>query len=179
MRTAGDVGAFVDETASLYAVLYNRNPLDGLAPWTSGRLDHGRWFWHVKTRDDGEDPYSGEMSSWQPIKTLVVRDEPPVIEGWLVRARRLRSAGRKCRRYAIGGTVRFDDNDPTSASVRYELRLTASGRTVARLRGALPPYASSVSGSICTRATNVRAVLLLVDQAGGAARSEPRTMSLR
>jgi hypothetical protein len=153
--TAGpEAGQFVDRAASDYAILYNRQPRDGVAPWDGARLESGRYYWHVRLRDDGSDSvYDDEVQHpWGTIRTLVVEDEPVVFEGWLVRVQRLRSTRGCATRLRLYGTIAWSDNEELlSASARYSVSLKTGSRVVGRVRGKFNWLGHRFDGTICSK----------------------------
>lgn len=162
-KVAGeDTGAFVDRMASQYSLLYSREPPDGLAPWTEGRLAAGRYFWHVNVRDDGSSTFSGTWSGWQRTMTLTVADEPIVFEGWTIRADRARRRpGCRDRVVRLRGTFAFDDNS-RSLDARYVLRLSAGARRLS-LRGEVSTFQGGFDRMFCTRARSATVTPFLRD----------------
>jgi hypothetical protein len=173
--TAGsDQGGFVDTAYTQFSVLYVRSPLDGLAPWTGRPIDAGRYYWHVKTRDDGADTGSGAETPWQPTKTLDVLDEPAVFEGWTLQTQRLARQGTCTRRLRLSGKIAWSDNGP-GFNMDYSIRLTAGGRTIANVRGNLSTTYANV---VClkTTATKIMAAPFLRDQGDHVTRGTSRTI---
>lgn len=178
--TAGpNAGEFVDEVASEYAILYTREPRDGVAPWSGLPLNSGEYFWHVRLRDDGiADSLEGVQYPWGPVRTLIVSDEPAVFEGWLVRAQRLRATP-KCRtRLRLFGTISWSDNE-AEPSVTYSVALKAGTRTVGRVRGSFTStYRPAFDGSICSKrrvtARTLKVTAALRDTGGHLVIGEPR-----
>jgi hypothetical protein len=154
-----DVGAFVDTAASDFLLV---GPSHGLAagvaePWSaSERIPAGRYFWHVKPFD--------APAVWGPVRTLTVRDEPILFEGWTARATRGRTL-RRCARVLAQGTIAWSDN-ARARTARYSVRVTAGGRTVRPLRSAFNRFDRRFAGVACTRATRLRVTVALRDPAG-------------
>ena len=162
VKTAGDdPGAFVEVAASDFLLV---GPNHGLpagvgGPWST-RIAAGRYFWHVKPVDETSDA----PVAWGPTRTLTVRDEPILFEGWTARASRGRTrAG--CARVLVQGTIAWSDN-ARAPTARYSIRVTAGGRTVRRLQGAFDEFDRRFTGVACTRATTVRVTAALRDGAG-------------
>lgn len=177
VRTDGpEAGSFVDYAAGNYALLYQRNPPDGLAPWpTSGRLKSGLYYWHVKVRDDGSRDGYGETQPYGVVRTLTVRDEPAVLEGWTLRADRLHATER-CRRVRLRGKVAWSDNDDTPKA-RLTLNVRAGGRTL-RWRQPLD-YSGGFDTIICTRATRLAVTPKVVDRIGQVTAAASRTVDVK
>ena len=175
VKAAGDdAGAFVDVVADQLALLYMRTPPDGLAPWEGPRLAAGAYFWHVKVRDDGAEPYSGTETGWGPTRRLIVRDEPVIFEGWTVRAERIRPRPGCRTPLRLRGKVAFDDNDATPR-VSLSLVIKAAGRVIKRARPVLD-YASRYDGYVCTRHRQVTVSPFLRDRAGQLTPGPQRTV---
>lgn len=171
--TAGDnVGGFVDVAASDYAVLYSREPRDGLAPF-SRRLDSGLYYWHVRTRND--DNENAAFTVWGPTRTLTVEADPIAYEGWTLRAQRLKRRG-KCSRLRLRGTVSYNDNDPRP-SVTGTLTVRAGGRVVARGRWK-PTYSpAQFDGVFCVKPRRFTVTVAVTDRDDYRAESPRRSVS--
>jgi hypothetical protein len=153
--TAGsNVGEFVEEAASDDFLLYSRNPRDGIAPWTGSRLSSGRYYWHVRLRDDGaDDLYTDDVQyPWGPVRTLDVEDEPIVFEGWLVRVQRLRATRSCATRLRVFGTIKWSDNEEsTTQQAQYTVAVKAGTRTVGAVRGAFGWIGTRFDGALCSK----------------------------
>ena len=160
LLTAGeDPGAFLSRFEwSVWSV-----PEDAPAnvlTWDQDRpLPAGEYFWHARL-NSGADPavYLQPGISWGPVGTFAVNDEPALVEGWVVRARRL-STRQRCARVQVTATVAFSDNDP-DPSVALTVTLKQGSRVVLRLRekkATFSPY--RLTGVACTRAKALAARL--------------------
>ncbi len=167
VTTAGDdVGSFVDPERTRFLSL-SSDAVNGLASWPNeSPLIAGRYYWHIKTRDDGSELGVGVQGPWQPTMTLTVRDEPIVFEGWTLTAHRIR-ATRTCKTLVgIYGKFKFSDNvDALKLSARYSIALKASNKVVGRITGSTD-WGEGYSGVICTKATKFTASPTLRDPAG-------------
>ncbi|WP_156028313.1 hypothetical protein [Candidatus Solirubrobacter pratensis] len=164
--TAGpSAGEFVDEAASEFAILYMRNPRDGVAPWESPiPLNSGQYYWHVRLRDDSVDSdgdgfMEGTQYPWGPVRTLTVSDEPPVFEGWIIRVQLLRPVGRCKTRLRVYGTISWSDNEE-EPSATYSVSLKAGARVLGRVRGTFDTtFRPRFDGAICsTRRVTARSL---------------------
>ena len=148
-KTAGDdAGAFVEREESDFMLIGRTEP--GVGYWDGDRINAGRYYWHVKA-DDYADDFSGDpRPMWSPTRTLVVRDEAVVFEGWTVRARRLRPRGRCATRVRLSGTIAWSDNaeDPAAG---YSIRLIAGTRTIGRVTGTFDYSGETYDRVVCVR----------------------------
>lgn len=173
VRTAGDnVGAFVDQAASDYALLYARDPRDGLAPFPR-RLDSGLYYWHARLRND-DAGFLVDFGPWTSTMRLTVRDEPIIFEGWTLTAKRLKQRG-NCKRLRLSGTIAYNDNDPTP-SARLTLVVRAGGKVVARQRGSASTFGQQQFNRIvCVGHRRVQITPWLRDRAGQLTSGPERT----
>jgi hypothetical protein len=153
VKTAGDdVGAFVDQATDDFLLI---GPIFGYPagvaePW-SRPINAGRYFWHAKINDHtGDAPLV-----WGPTRTLTVRDEPAVFEGWTASAVR----GRKiegCSRTRVQGRIAWSDNAATP-SVRYAVNVsTTDGKRTGQIKGTFDEFDSRFSKVVCTKATKIK-----------------------
>jgi hypothetical protein len=187
VKTAGDeAGSFVESYADDSFTIggeFSEGPPYVFTPIFPDRLSAGRYFWHVRAddyADDGE-PGGGAKPTWGPIRTLTVRDEPALFEGWTIRVQRLRARGRCRSRLRARGTIAWSDN-AESPTVRYGVTLSAAGRTLGRVGGELSEFSRSFDGIICarraTRAGRVQAAVALRDTARQITAGPRRTVSV-
>ena len=103
---------------------------------------------------------------WTPVRTFTVRDDPILVEGWFIRAKRLRGASKRCpRRVRFRGKAAYDENSSTKAA-RWKLTVRAGGRTVKRFRGKAGYGTAVIDVIACTKARKFGAALVLTDPAG-------------
>lgn len=188
-KLAGDdVGAFVEQYASDFIIVGGdaaEGPPYVFTPIFPARLAAGRYYWHVKADDDADDSQEGGAPpvTWGPLRTIVVADEPAVIEGWTARVQRLRPRGKRCRtRLRIRGTIAWSDNDDT-AIADYTVRLRAGGRVLGRVRGRFGVFDRTYDGVVCSRrrsgARRVTATVSLRDKGREVTTSPGRRISVR
>lgn len=135
--TADDrAGAFIEPVRDNF--MFVRPPFIaawGLAP----TLNAGTHYWQAKAKGYATEAERGFVTPWTPVRVLRVRDEPPIVEGWTLRARRATRAGcaRRYRRaYLLSGTIAWQDNsEPATAG--YTLTLSHAGGGRVRLTGSL------------------------------------------
>ena len=165
VKTAGDdVGAFVERDAGDFLRIGPDDFAPGVAaPWTAPRINAGRYYWHAKADDYADDFTATAPDTWGPTRTLIVRDEAIVFEGWTARARRGRTRG-GCTRVLVEGKIVWSDN-AASPTARYSVRLAAGGRTVKRLAGAFDQFDERFAGVVCTRASRLTLTPSLRDPA--------------
>jgi hypothetical protein len=100
------------------------------------------------------------------VRTFAVRDEPIIVEGWLLRAKRLRGTSKRCpRRVRFRGKAAYDDNSRNKGA-RWKLTVKAGGRTVKRFRGKAAYGVATFSVIACTKARKFDAALVLTDPGG-------------
>jgi hypothetical protein len=160
LRTAGDrVGDFVESVDSEFFLL----PESTGTTWGPLKFNAGRYFWHAKLNDYAT---LGTPPVWTPVRTFTVRDEPVIIEGWLLRAKRLKGVSKQCpRRVRFRGKAAYDDNS-RNKDARWKLTVKAGGRTVKRFRGKAAFGVATFSVIACTKARKFGAALVLTDPAG-------------
>lgn len=168
LLTAGpNVGGFVEpeRTDFMLVGLAGRRP--GIADWSTRRLPSGLYYWHAKAADYAAEDEAGP---WGPTRSLTVANEPPVVEGWTLRARRVsrRACGPRSRyRYAyrLDGTIRWADNEDAPRG-RYTLSLRhVSGKSV-RFTGGLDSTSRTYAHLLCTNVSRARATLRVTDSSG-------------
>lgn len=182
VKTSGDAaGAFVSPDGSLFSLLYTREPRDGLAPWaTDGsprRILAGRYFWHVKVRDDGPEDFGGTETPWQRTMTLTVRDEPVIFEGWTFRARKLRATTSCRNRVRVSGTIAWSDN-AQKPTARFVVRVLGTGPS-AKITGRFSDeFERTYARTVCVRGSTLRARAALTDTAGHTSPGESKQRSV-
>jgi hypothetical protein len=170
VKTAGDdVGAFVEREAGDFLSIGPDDFAPGFAgPWTAPRINAGRYYWHAKADDYADDFTATAPDTWGPTRTLIVRDEAIVFEGWTARARRGRTRGGctrgGCTRVLVEGKIVWSDN-AASPTARYSVRVAAGGRTVKRLTGTFDQFDERFASVVCTRATRLTLTPSLRDTA--------------
>lgn len=168
-KSAGDdVGAFVDAIRSNFMLVGGANHPLGLAEWgLSPRLNAGRYFWHARPNDYLTEIERGfKQHPWGPTRTLTVRDEPIVFEGWTLRKQRIsrsRCQPRYKRAFLLSGSVAYDDND-ARMSARYTMKLSDGSRSVA-FRGTFSSGASRFAKVVCTNRASATVTMKLRDRA--------------
>jgi hypothetical protein len=167
-------GGFVDTAQSLFATLYTRRPLDGLAPWSGGPITAGSYFWHVRVRDDSVDGL--DWTPWQATRTLVVRDEAPVIGGYTLTARRAKPTP-GCARVVFTGKVAWTDNDDKPETT---LSLAVDELDGERLdtEDVTLDSGGEYTVSACTRRTRLTVTPLVSDRADQTTEGIPRTVKV-
>lgn len=182
VRTAGeDIGAFVERVASGSFTIggtYDNSPY--VASSLGDPLEAGNYFWHAKVDDYADDPpdAAGPPVPWGPLRRFTVIDAAPVIEGYTLRADRLRKRG-KCERVRVRGKVVFTDNSDGETEARLSIQLKAGGRIIGRVRSEVSQYGNSFDGTICTRASRLAVEVALRDDAGNFAPGVPRTVKVK
>lgn len=175
--SGSDVGAFVDAEASLYSLLYTRSPRDGVAPWDNySPLNSGSYFWHVKTRDDGDDTGPSVYTNWGPTKTLTVRDEPPVFEGWTMKVRKGKNDRRhKCRVLRLAGKVAASDNDENTKLTLILKIKNKSGKLTLKRR---LDYSQRYRQAFCLQQKSATVTAYIRDRSGNLTKDagKPRTV---
>jgi hypothetical protein len=168
--TAGDqAGQFVEPVRMRFMLVGVGGQSPGVALWgQSPGLTAGRYFWHARPNDYATEIARGFVPyPWGSTRTLVVRDEPIVFEGWTLRAHRVarsRCAKRFKAAFRVTGTIAWSDNaEHPKAGYAITLR---SGPTRAVLRGSLTTSPGGFSHLVCTNHTAARATVALRDAAG-------------
>lgn len=88
-------------------------------------------------------------------------DEPALVEGWVVRARRLK-ARKGCDRVQVEATVAYSDNEDKPVAVTVTLK--QGSRVLLRLRDTDVPFSpSKLTGIACTKAKTMAATLAVKD----------------
>jgi hypothetical protein len=168
--TVGDhVGQFVEPARTNFMLIGTVGGPPGVAQWgLSPRLNAGHYFWHVQPNDYATEAARGFIAPpWGATRTLTVRDEPIVFEGWTLRARRTsRSAckPRFRRAYQLTGTIVWSDNTAAPAA-RYAITLR-NGASKAVLKGNLAASPGRFTNVVCTNHTAAAVTVTLRDQAG-------------
>jgi hypothetical protein len=173
LRSAGDrVGAFVEPSDS-FIEFFGDDPAlpDNAARWDSSRIPAGRWYWHAQV-----DTYSGEEETWSRVRTFVVADEPPILEGWTARLTKVRGVTRCRARRRLSGVVQVDDND-ASPRIEWVQRVVAGGKTIARFHGSAQGGEARLGGVFCSSARRVT-IRLTVRDPGGHRVHDERTVAL-
>jgi hypothetical protein len=161
VKTAGDdVGAFVDVAAEDFLLIGPAwgYPAGVAEPW-SRAINAGRYFWHAELRDYASDA----PAAWTPVRTLTVRDEPAVFEGWTASAVR----GRKiegCSRTLVQGRIAWSDN-AARPEVRYTVNVSANGKRIGQIKGELGPFESPgrFGKVLCTASSKLKLTVQLRD----------------
>lgn len=184
IRTQGDaVGSFIEPAWSNFMLIGVLGRPAGVAQWGfSPRIDAGRYYWHSKPNDyatEGERP----PHPWGPTRTLVVADEPPVVEGWTLRNRRVSRARSRCakryrRAYVISGTIAWDDN-AAGLAARYTITLQHSSGKTLRLTGSISSSTARFSELVCTNVSATKATIRLRDPAGQLSAGPDKQLRLR
>lgn len=169
LLTAGyRTGWFVDPVESNIG-FFDRPPLNALQ-WDTGRLPAGKYFWRSLIKTYDENP----VSVWSAVQTFYVEDEPPIIEGWTLRAERLRRRP-TCRDtlWRLRGRVAYTDNDRTP---RVRLALLLRHPAVTRTLRAPLDYGDRFDVLVCTRKTRITVTPVLTDRVGQAVRGQARPL---
>lgn len=159
--TAGsEMGSFVDRGGGTYI-----GSTGSRSTRSTGRLDSGAWYWRsaITTHDADYNP----TTTWTPIRTMRVADEPPIFEGWTLRAQRIRPRRGCSTPVRLRGIVRADDNESTER-LRLTLSLRAPGRPSTLLRGAMedPIIGLRFDRLVCSRRSRFTVVPAVSDPAG-------------
>jgi hypothetical protein len=184
-RTAGkDAGAFVtrDEWDDFF--LFPEDPRPGTAKWSgSRRLTAGRYYWHAQISDDR---IPNDTPTWTPVMRLTVADDPPLVEGWILRLKRIRGLRNirrsGCpRRVRVSGFFSIEDNAPFSELAGWVLRLKpgAGRRTLFRTADATDSGGQRFSEVFCSNRTKFYAELSVTDAAGHVAAAVPKSVRVR
>ena len=173
-----DTGEFVaPELASVFGLAYDA-PFPAAELQPSSPIAAGRWFWHAQLRNDSANEPD---TPWQPVRTMIVRDEPIVFAGWTAKRTRIdrrRCADRSARyAYALTGTFAWADNaDKPTASYRLKVRVSGKSRT---FTGKLSQYETSYSVAFCTNGTRATVTPTLIDPAGHRSTVAAKRLKLR
>lgn len=180
--TAGNnTGRFVEPARSEFMLVGVNGTPAGMALWgRAARLNAGRYFWHAQTNDYATEVARGFIPDpWGPTRTLTVRDEPIVFEGWTLRAHRVargRCAKRYKAAYQLTGTIAWEDNQEVPKA-RYAITLR-NGPSRAVVRGDLP-VSGRFANLVCTNHTAAKATVALRDSAGHVTAGSARQLRLR
>jgi hypothetical protein len=174
LLTGGErIGHFVQRgpTDMFWLVTTGLRPEDP-RPWEGGRLDAGTYYvrgWF--------DNYSAEPEYVTPVTRFTVRDEPIVVEGWLLRNRPMPKTRKCAQRLKVSGTYDYDDNS-ASDDARWVLKLKSGSQTLARFTGSDSFGGGSFSRTACFtkrfRGT-VTATLAFIDAAKQVSTAAPKT----
>ena len=121
------MGWFVDAADS--GGSFNDDPPFNSLPWGPNPINSGSYYWRALVNTH----YDGRSSTWSPVATLTVRDEPALFEGWTLTAQRLAQRGR-CKRLRVRSTIAFSDNEPGSPKASLTLVVRAGGKVKARIK---------------------------------------------
>lgn len=180
--TAGaNVGQFVEPAADTFMLIGVGGRPAAIAAWGQApRLNAGRYFWHVQPNDYATEFARGYVAEpWGVTRTLAVRDEPIVFEGWTLRARRVSRSGcaaRYRRAYELSGTIAWSDNQADRVA-RYAITLrSGTRRTVLKgvLRGS-----TRFANLVCTNHSAASVSITLRDTAGQLTRGPAKSLRLR
>jgi hypothetical protein len=178
--TQGDkIGQFVEPVASDFMLIGTSGRPPNIATWDGSKLSAGRYFWHARPNDYATEFDRGfSPHPWGPTRTIVVRDEPPVIEGWTLGVRRLRSQG-FCDRVHVSGVLRVSDNAQPPL-VRLTVLLTADGKTLTEAGEMVDAETAegTFERTFCTRASVVVISLQVADPSGQVSSSESRRVRI-
>ncbi len=163
-------------------------PLDDLLkfldepPHTSVQMERallaGPYHWRGFIQTYGDGP----SSTWTPVRTLTIRDEPVVLDGAVVRAERLRRRGR-CSRVRLTGTVAYRDNDAAPRPIGIVRVRDSVGRLLTRVTWRPYPTASSstvsarFSVTACVRTRRFKVTVAVRDRQGAEAVSPARDLA--
>jgi hypothetical protein len=159
VKTAGDdVGAFVDRADGDFLLIgpFWGYPPGIAEPW-SRPINQGHYFWHAKINDHASDA----PPVWGPTRTLTVRDEPAVFEGWTAGAVRGRTV-KGCSRTLVAGKIAWSDNK-ARPEVRYTVNVSAGGKRIDQIKGTLEFFETRFSKVICTRSSKLKLTAQLRD----------------
>ncbi len=179
LNSGEDAGSFVNAAYSDVWDWSNYGPLDEIGQWRnpSYPINAGRYYWHYWIREDINNP----TAPWSPVMVLYIEDDPVKLDGWYIRAYRLKKKTRKCKsRVLLRGKYSYSDNDNENTKpVRWALRIRAGGRTLRKSKGTNKFSLNEFKVKMCTRRTKLTAKLSLTDEGGNTAHSQKRKIRVK
>lgn len=175
LKTVGDdAGRFVDAAYSDLLILSPTDPLPGSALFSlRDRVASGAYFWHARLANYTTDEFP---QTWTPTRRLVVKDEPPLLEGFTIRADRVRRTSACARRVRVRSAVAWSDNE-VKPTVRWVLK-ARTGR--AALRGRFDgEFDRNIDAITCAAGGRLAFKLVLVDDFGQQSQTGERMVVVR